>query len=161
MATGMRFACVLPLEYLSCMLTITATIQISENELEESFIRSPGPGGQKVNKTATAVQLRFDAFRSPSLTDEILQRLKEIAGARMTDEGQIIIEAKRFRTRERNRRDARERLVRLLRMACVPPKTRKAGRPTSASRLKRLESKRRTSLLKKSRGMRNHWRNEQ
>ena len=107
------------------MLTITQTIQIDEQELMESFIRSSGPGGQNVNKVATAVQLRFDAGNSTALDEQVKLRLKRLAGRRMTDEGVIVIEARRYREQEKNRLDARDRLAVLIRRACEKPRLRR------------------------------------
>ncbi|MBE0644563.1 MAG: aminoacyl-tRNA hydrolase [Bacteroidetes bacterium] len=133
------------------MLIVTAEIRIPDTEIEERFVRSSGPGGQNVNKVATAVQLRFDVFRSPSLPDEVRSRLLRQAAARITDDGILLIEARRYRTQERNRQDARERLLKLVQKAALPPRPRKPTRPTRASNLKRLESKRRRGEIKKSR----------
>lgn len=134
------------------MITVTRTISIDESELSESFIRASGPGGQNVNKVATAVQLRFDVERSPSLSPDVKQRLSKIAGARLTSEGEIVIKAQRFRTLERNRQDAIDRLVGLIRRASVEPKYRHPTRPTKASKEKRLEAKSRRSITKAQRG---------
>ena len=120
------------------MLIISERIQIPESELSESFVRSSGPGGQNVNKVATAVQLRFDALHSPNLTDEVRQRLIRLAGSRATDEGVLVIEARRFRTQEKNREDARERLALLIRKALHKPASRKPTRPGAAARRRRL-----------------------
>ncbi len=133
------------------MLRITSTLVLGEDEIEERFVRSSGPGGQHVNKVATAVQLRFDVRRSPSLPDHIRDRLLLIAGNRISEDGILIIEARRFRTQERNRRDARERLISLLRHAIIVPKIRKPGRPTAASRAKRIEAKKRRGIIKRLR----------
>ena len=133
------------------MLMVSRSLRIPENELEERFVRSSGPGGQNVNKVATAVQLRFDVLRSPSLSEEVRDRLLKIEKNRITVDGILIIEARRYRTQERNRQDARERLVKAIRKAVVPPKPRKATRPTRAANLKRLEDKRRRSERKRQR----------
>jgi ribosome-associated protein len=130
------------------MLQVTATIAIDPAELDEAFLRASGPGGQNVNKVSTAVQLRFDARRSPSLPAAVRERLEQIAGRRMTGDGVIVITAARFRSQARNRQDARERLVDLIREAATPPTTRKPTRPTRASRLRRQETKRHRSAIK-------------
>jgi ribosome-associated protein len=134
------------------MLRITDTIAIDDSELEERFVRASGPGGQNVNKVASAVELRFDASRSAALDDEVRERLKRIAGSRMTAEGVILIDARRFRTQAKNREDARERLAELIRSAVVRPKRRRKTRPTTASRERRIETKRRRSDTKRGRG---------
>jgi ribosome-associated protein len=133
------------------MIRVTETIAIDSGEIRERFVRSPGPGGQNVNKVATAVQLRFDVRGSPSLTDEVRDRLIRLAGKRMTGEGVLVILASRFRTQDRNRRDARDRLVRLVRIAAEPPKRRRSTRPTAQSRERRLEGKRRRGDAKRVR----------
>ena len=130
------------------MIRITPSISIGEGELEEPFIRASGPGGQNVNKLASAVQLRFDARRSPSLPDDVRARLERLAGRRLTREGVIVINAQRHRTQERNREDARERLVDLIRRAAVAPVPRRATKPTAGARERRLESKKRRSSIK-------------
>jgi ribosome-associated protein len=130
------------------MIRITDTITLDEAELEESFVRASGPGGQNVNKLSTAVQLRFDARRSPSLPNDVAIRLMRAAGSRLTNDGVIVIIAQRHRTQERNRADARERLVELIREAATPPKPRRATKPTKASKLRRLETKKRRSGVK-------------
>jgi ribosome-associated protein len=130
------------------MIRITDRISIDESELEESFVRSSGPGGQNVNKLATAVQLRFDARHSPSLPNDVSVRLQRLAGKRLTREGVIVIIAQRHRTQERNRDDARERLVELIRQAAVAPKPRRATKPTRTSREKRLQSKKHRAGIK-------------
>jgi ribosome-associated protein len=134
------------------MIRVTQTIFISEKEIEERFIRSSGPGGQNVNKVATGVQLRFDAARCPSLTDPVRRRLAALAGTRMTQEGILIIDAHQFRTQEHNRRDALSRLIDLLQKAAQKPKRRYATKPSYASKGRRLESKRRQSITKRTRG---------
>jgi len=123
-------------------------IEIDERELEEHFIRASGPGGQNVNKLASAVQLRFDVRRSPSLPDDVRARLERLAGRRLTREGVLVINAERHRTQERNRKDARERLVDLIRRAAVAPRPRRATKPTAGARERRLESKKRRSNVK-------------
>ena len=130
------------------MIRITERISIDEAELDESFVRSSGPGGQNVNKLSTAVQLRFDVRQSPSLPNDVAVRLMRLAGKRLTKDGVIVIVAQRHRTQERNRADALERLVELIREAAVPPVPRRATKPTGASKKQRLESKKRRSGIK-------------
>lgn len=134
------------------MILITNTLTLDEHEIEYEFVRAGGPGGQNVNKVATAVQLRFDVAHSPSLPGEVRARLMKLAGKRLTTEGVLIIESQRFRTQERNREDALERLVALIRRATEKPKPRRPTRPTAASRQERLDSKRRHSQIKRLRG---------
>ena len=129
-------------------MRVTDSITIDESELTEDFVRSSGPGGQNVNKLASAVQLRFDARRSPSLPDDVRTRLERLAGRRLTRDGVIVITAQRHRTQERNRQDALDRLVELIRQAAVPPVPRRATRPTAGSRERRLESKKRRASIK-------------
>lgn len=133
------------------MIKITENIEINENEIKQEFIRSSGPGGQNVNKVSTAVQLRFDVRNSPSLPDDIKERLYKIAGSRMTNDGILVIEAKRFRTQESNRQDSIYRLIELIAKAAVKPKARKATKPTVESRKVRVESKRRRGQVKSMR----------
>jgi ribosome-associated protein len=133
------------------MIQITPTISIDERELHLEFVRASGPGGQKVNKVATAVQLRFDVINSPSLPDNVRTRLIRIAGKRMTEEGVLVIEAKRYRTQDRNRKDAIDRLISLIQKAALQPKPRRKTKPTRASIERRLENKRRRSETKRRR----------
>ena len=132
------------------MIQVTPAIAIDEREIQEEFIRASGPGGQNVNKVATAVQLRFDVANSPSLcvSDDVRQRLIELAGKRITEKGILIIEARRFRTQGANRKDAIERLVELIRKAAQAPQIRHKTRPTLGSKTRRLETKRRHTETK-------------
>jgi ribosome-associated protein len=130
------------------MIRVTPSISIAERELEEHFIRASGPGGQNVNKLASAVELRFDVHRSPSLPDDVRARLERLAGRRLTREGVLVINAERHRTQERNRKDARERLVELIKRAAVAPVARRATKPTAAARKRRLDSKKRRAAIK-------------
>jgi ribosome-associated protein len=130
------------------MIRVTPSISIAERELEEHFIRASGPGGQNVNKLASAVQLRFDVRRSPSLPDDVRARLERLAGKRLTREGVLVINAERHRTQERNRQDARARLIELIRRAAVAPLPRRATKPTAGARERRLESKKRRAAIK-------------
>lgn len=135
----------------SSMIQITDQIALDEAELEERFVRASGPGGQHVNKVATAVQLRFDAGRSSSLPERVRSRLLRLAGSRATASGIIVITADRFRSQSRNRADALARLVELIRKAAQPVKPRRATVPTRASRERRLEEKKRRGDIKRSR----------
>lgn len=132
------------------MIEITPDLQIDERELQIDFVRAAGPGGQNVNKVATAAQLRFDV-RASSLPEEVKERLIHLAGNRMTSEGVLLIEAKRFRTQEQNREDAIQRLVELIRKALVKPKARKKTKPTAAAKEERLKEKKRRGEIKKIR----------
>lgn len=133
------------------MVRITPTVAINESEIKLNFIRSSGPGGQNVNKVATAVQLRFDVKNSPSLSEEVRTRLVRLAGEKMTKDGILIIQARRFRKQERNRQDAMDRLIKLIRKASEPPKARIKPKPTRASKERILAAKRHRSKLKKMR----------
>ena len=124
---------------------------IRPDEMHFEFVRASGPGGQNVNKVATAVQLRFDARNSRSIEPDVRDRLLRLAGKRATSSGEIIIEARRFRTQQRNREDAVQRLLQLIELAAIPPKIRHKSRPTKASKLKRLEEKKHRSQIKKFR----------
>jgi ribosome-associated protein len=130
------------------MLRITDSIAIDDSELTEDFVRSSGPGGQNVNKLSTAVQLRFDVRRSPSLPNDVAIRLMRLAGSRLTKDGVIVITAQRHRTQERNRQDARDRLTELIREAAVAPVKRRPTKPTRAAREKRIESKKHRAGIK-------------
>jgi len=133
-------------------ITITDAISLGEDELVESFVLASGPGGQNVNKVSSAVQLRFDVAHSPSLGDEVRARLSSLAGQRLTKDGVIVISARSHRSQERNRADARARLVELIRRAATPPKPRRPTKPTRASKERRLDSKIRRAKLKRNRG---------
>jgi ribosome-associated protein len=130
------------------MIRITRSIAIDEAELSETFVRASGPGGQNVNKVASAVELRFDAAASPGLPDDVKERLKILAGQRMTKDGVIVLRAERFRAQERNRADALERLISLIREAAQRPKLRRPTRPTLASKQRRLTGKTKRGAVK-------------
>lgn len=133
-------------------MQVTPTIFIDEKELEESFIRAQGPGGQNVNKVSTAVELRFNAAQSPAIPAWLFERLKTVAGSRMTTDGVIIITAQSTRSQERNREDARARLSALIAKAAVRQKKRRPTRPTKGSKERRIAAKKRASTIKKLRG---------
>ena len=137
---------------LPAMLSVTPSLAIDESEIEERFVRASGPGGQNVNKVATAVQLRFDAKSSRALNDEIRARLRVLAGSRMTADGVLVIDARRFRTQADNREDARNRLADLLRQAAIRPKKRRKTKPPASSRMHRVDAKRRRAETKSRRG---------
>lgn len=133
------------------LLRITPHLAIDDAEIDERFVRASGPGGQNVNKVATAVQLRFDASRSPSLDDELRERLRSLAGSKMTADGVLVIDARTFRTQAENRDAARQRLIGLLRQATIRPKRRRKTKPTGASKERRLTTKKRRSEAKRGR----------
>ncbi len=130
------------------MIQVTRGIAIDEKEIQEEFIRASGPGGQNVNKVATAVQLRFDVRHSHSLSAQVRERLIRLAGRRVSAHGVLVIQAQRFRTQEQNREDARQRLVALIRQAAVKPKPRRKTKPSRAAKERRLEGKKRKSQIK-------------
>jgi ribosome-associated protein len=136
------------------MIRITADISLDESEIDERFIRSSGPGGQNVNKLATAVQLRFDVRHSPSLSGSVRHRLERLAGRRLTQDGVLVLTAQRHRTQEANRRDALDRLIDLVQRAAVPPVPRKPTKPTRAARRRRLDTKSRRGKIKRLRSVR-------
>jgi ribosome-associated protein len=132
-------------------IQITPNLAIDEKEIEEQFVQASGPGGQNVNKVATAVQIRFDAGHSPALSDDIRARLTRLAGRRMNKDGILVITARRFRIQERNRADARQRLVELIKASTVSRRPRKKTRPSKAEKRRRLEDKAARSRLKRMR----------
>jgi ribosome-associated protein len=132
-------------------IVVTPAIVIADDALEERFVRASGPGGQNVNKVATAVQLRFDPLRSAVLTDEVRERLLAAAGSRVTEDGVIVIEARTHRTQAQNRDEARDRLTDLIRRALIQPKRRHKTRPTRAARQRRVEAKKRRAETKRTR----------
>ena len=135
------------------MIRVNAQIELDEREIQEDFVRASGPGGQNVNKVSTAVQLRFDVARSPSLPDPVRARLMALAGHRLTQDGVLILSAERYRSQRRNRDDALERLIELIREACEAETPRRPTRPTLASKKRRLDSKQRRGETKKLRGL--------
>lgn len=133
------------------MIEINSSVKIDESELHFDYVRASGPGGQNVNKVATAVQLRFDVRNSPSLAPEVKERLIRLAGSRVTDEGVLLIDARSYRTQDQNRYDAVQRLVDWIQKALIEPKTRKATRPSITARARRVSTKRQHGDLKRLR----------
>ncbi len=133
------------------MIEISPSLSINENEIQLDFVRSSGPGGQNVNKVATAAQLRFDVRNSPSLPPEVKERLTRLAGSRMTEDGILIIEAKRYRTQEQNRADGVQRLVVLIQRALTPPKARRPTRPSLSAKAARVGDKKKRGQVKRTR----------
>ncbi len=132
-------------------IQITRTISIDERELQFEFVRASGPGGQNVNKVATAVQLRFDVAHSQALTDDVKVRLRQLAGKRLNADGELVLEAKRYRTQEQNRLDALKRFGDLIRKAAEKPKPRTKTKPTASSKEKRIKQKKRRGEIKRGR----------
>jgi ribosome-associated protein len=139
------------------MIRVTDHISIDDSEIEENFVRSSGPGGQNVNKLSTAVQLRFDVRRSPSLPNDVAVRLIRLAGRRMTKDGVLVLIAQNHRTQERNRAEAMERLIALIQEASIRPTVRRATKPTKASKERRIEGKKRRSGIKDMRRSKPNW----
>ena len=153
-----RYLCYIDIEnwpvflcWVYAVIRVTRNITINEREIKEHFIRASGPGGQNVNKVSTAVQLRFDVLNSPSLPHEVRSRLIRLAGKRISQNGTLIINARRFRTQERNRQDAIQRLIRLVQKASERPRVRRKTKASPASKAARLEDKRRQGRLKRMR----------
>ena len=141
-----------PYQLLSSRIAVTDRLHILKDDLSEDFIRASGPGGQNVNKVSTAVQLRFNLAGNETLPEDVKSRAARLAGSRLTLNGEIVLQADRFRTRERNREDALERLLELLRKATEKPKPRKATKPTLGSKRRRLDAKKQRGQIKKMRG---------
>lgn len=136
---------------MAAMIKVNRNLELDENEIDFAFVRSSGPGGQNVNKVSTAVQLRFDVLKSPSLPEAVKERLAHLAGSRMTAEGVLILEGRQHRTQEQNKAAVTERLLSLIRKAAEKPRVRKPTRPSAAARARRLEEKRRRSDIKRKR----------
>jgi ribosome-associated protein len=139
------------------MIRVTDSISLDDSEIEESFVRSSGPGGQNVNKLSTAVQLRFDVRQSPSLPNDVAIRLMRLAGKRMTKDGVLVLIAQTHRTQERNRAEAQDRLIALIQEAAIKPTVRRATKPTKASKERRIEGKKRRSGIKNLRQSKPGW----
>jgi ribosome-associated protein len=133
------------------LIPINCHLFLDDSEIEESFVRASGPGGQNVNKVSSAVQLRFDLLRSRSLPQDVRERLARLAGRRLTGDGVIVIIAQRYRTQERNRQDALERLIALIRRAALPPTPRQPTKPSRAAKERRLQAKARRATVKQQR----------